>query len=191
MKKTKRVIIAFATIFFLTSALSLRAYSIAGPSMSPSFWLDDIVIANHNAYLLNSPERGDVVVYFDSAKNSAAVKRIIGIPGDEIQLTENLVLINGIEQKQTLKSKEDFSHIPKENGIGEVIAEENIFGENHLITFTPFLNPERNFEANVLKASEYFILGDHRDNSADSRYIGPIHRDQIIGRVIWQYHKSL
>lgn len=115
-------------------------------------------------------------MYFDSAKNSAAVKRIIGIPGDEIQLTENLVLINGIEQKQTLKSKEDFSHIPKENGIGEVIAEENIFGENHLITFTPFLNPERNFEANVLKASEYFILGDHRDNSADSRYIGPNNR---------------
>ncbi|MEM9324297.1 MAG: signal peptidase I [Bacteroidota bacterium] len=184
MTKPKRVVIAFATVAVLTSVFSLRAYSIAGPSMSPSFWLDDLVIANHSAYLINGPERGDVIVYFDSVKNSVAVKRVIGIPGDRVELVENLVLINGSEQKQISLPGEDFRHVPEDNGIGQVIVEEDIFGRKHLVTFTPLQNPKRNYQSEVLKKDEYFILGDHRDNSNDSRYIGPIHEEQIVARVI-------
>lgn len=158
--------------------------------MAPNIMLHDMVLANHSAYLLDQPQRGDVVVYFDSAKNTVAIKRIVGIPGDVLTLSENRLSINGIQQPLTLMAPDDFADIHEENGLGKIIAEENIFGRKHFITFSPQLSPKRNFGAGRLAAGEYFILGDHRDNSADSRYIGPIQHEQILAKVIWVYHKS-
>ncbi|MBB3696603.1 signal peptidase I [Flammeovirga yaeyamensis] len=185
MKKLKFILLLPAVVFFILCLLSLRAYTIAGPSMSPTLLLNELAIVNHNAYKFGQAERGDMILYFDSIKNSVAVKRLIGIPGDKIEVKENVVYINDIEQKQTFQPRENYNQIPQENGLGDIIAKENIFGQDHLITYTKGKSDKRNFTSITLNENEYFILGDHRDNSADSRFIGPIYGEQILGKVVW------
>lgn len=192
--KVAKVIGTVILLVWVSSAY-VRAFTIAGPSMSPTYLLNDIVLSNHLAYdfrlpytdivlsKTRDPKRGDLIMYFDIPKNITATKRIIGVPGDTIYMKNNILYINGIEAKQARESRSMFNVVPIENGLGELVLSETIDGEAHLITYTPDIGKLRSFDSIVVSENKYFILGDHRDNSADSRYIGLISRAQIKGKV--------
>ena len=196
---SKNHILSISTIGLMLVLVlaNVRAYTISGPSMTPTYLVGDRVISNKLAYdfkvpfteriLFNigAPNRGDTVTYFDLEKKGIAVKRVIGIPGDTIQLRDNVVYINGARLEQTVRLLDFERLIPDENRLGLLVFSEDLDGREYLITYTPHARVRPDLGKTSIPDDYYFILGDHRDNSADSRFIGLISREQIKGRVIY------
>ena len=194
-KKVKIALFSIAALALLPAFV--RAYTIDGPSMSPTFWWGDRVVSSLAAYdmrfpytdkvlfRVSDPNRGNLILYFDIPKQHIAVKRVIGLPGDTIELKENVVYINDIAANQTTLPRGEYNDVPSDNDLGELVLKETLEGDTHLLTYTPQAIKVANFKPVVVPANQYFILGDNRDNSQDSRYIGFITRDQIKGRIIY------
>ena len=134
-------------------------------SMEPTLASGDRFFINRMAYKLGTPERGDLIVFKTSPKEDASlhIKRVIGLPGETIQIKDGQILING----ETYKEGRDFPSISSPG-----LAEEEISLQN----------------------GEYFVLGDNRNNSSDSRdmSVGNVRRDKIIGRAwlrIWPFDR--
>lgn len=186
------IIVLLTAIALGLSTAFVRVFTVAGPSMSPTFLNGDLIVSNHVAYDLRlpffdtvllktgEPQRGDVVMYFDEPKNVIATKRIVGVPGDAVKMVNNTLFINGSSVMQRVEPAELFL---AGNDFGELVVSETLGRSEYLVTFTPEKSPVQSFEEVEVGVGEYFILGDHRDNSADSRYIGLISREQIKGRV--------
>lgn len=125
-------------------------------SMEPTLAAGDRFFINRMAYKLGSPKRGDIIVFKTSPKAEASlhIKRVIGLPGEAIQIKEGQILING----ETYKEGRDLPSISNPG-----LAEEEI----------------------TLRAGEYFVLGDNRNNSDDSRYgdVGNIQKKYIEGEL--------
>jgi signal peptidase I len=148
-------------------------------SMKPSILEGDRIFVNKLAYGLkvpfttwhvarwNTPRRGEVVVFNSPADGSRLVKRVVGVPGDVVQMIDERLYING----------RPLQYEPVD---GQVI--ESLGGHSHAVQFLPGVPAMRNFGPIRVPAGEYFMLGDNRDNSADSRYFGTVRLDQILGR---------
>jgi signal peptidase I len=172
----------------------VHAYSIArnGISEVPTILAGDIVLANLAAYdlrlpysrvrltRLRSPVRGEMVVLRVPTSGWSAPKRVVGVPGDTVEIEENRVLVNGRSLSARALSPSEFAWIPGSNKMGAVIEEE----EGHWISYTPGRSPNRNHPPTKVLKGQYFVLGDNRDESADSRIWGPVSEDLILGRVI-------
>ncbi|WP_333607768.1 signal peptidase I [Arsukibacterium sp.] len=188
--------IGLTVIIIVVSSAYVRAFSIPFPSMSPTFLIGDVIFSNHAAYDLRlpymdaviiktgEPQNGDVIIYFDIPKNVIATKRIIAIPGDRVRMENNMLFINGTEVTQHPIPQTLFDEVPPEHGLGQLVVTEKLGRSEYVITYTPNKSPVHSFQEVTAPEGKYFILGDHRDNSADSRYIGFISREQIKGRVI-------
>lgn len=139
-----------------------------GQSMEPKLENGDNLMVDKVSYRFRDPERFEIIVLrpFPSQKNTLYIKRIIGLPGETIQIREDgTILINGEKLEESYGK--------------EIIKPENIGRANEPIT---------------LGDDEYFVMGDNRNNSGDSRnkQIGNINRSQIIGRAwirIWPISK--
>ena len=173
----------------------LRAYVLSGPSDIPTVLLGDKVIVNRAAYRLKlpystvtlfrtgSPKRGDFVlvqVPNDPRLRSPVIKRIMGLPGETIEIRENRVIVNGRAIPVTDLNPAEFAWVPKAHPIGSVVESE----DGHWITFTPGRSEHRNHPPVRLSDGQYFVLGDNRDDSEDSREFGPVSEELLLGKVI-------
>jgi signal peptidase I len=141
-------------LIFFVVRMAFQNFRIEGQSMEANLHDGQFLIVNKLVYHLHPPERGDVVV-FHSPDNPGKdfIKRVIGLPGEEVQIVDGLVHINGIALHET------YVHNPTQRTWGpEVVAE-----------------------------SEYFVLGDNRSNSSDSRSWGMLEGDAIIGKAWLSY----
>lgn len=140
---------------------------VSGDSMEPTLYNGDNLIVDKITYRFNDPQRFDIIVFPFRQENKIFIKRIIGLPGEKVQIDEmGYIYING--------------KILQEGYGREVIKAENIG-----IASEPIL----------LAEDEYFVMGDNRNNSKDSRaeVVGNIHRDDIIGRAwmrIWPFSRA-
>lgn len=119
---------------------------------------------------LADPERGDIVVFDSHAADKRLVKRVIGLPGDTVSMINNQLVINGyaISYENTAENGDQLEHL---------------FNVDHRVRIMASANhPFANFPAVVVPEGQYLMLGDNRDNSADSRVIGFVPRNEIIGR---------
>ncbi|MFA6190549.1 MAG: signal peptidase I [Candidatus Staskawiczbacteria bacterium] len=170
----KIAIIAFVIVAPIRYFL-FQPFIVSGLSMAPNFANGDYLIVDEISYRFSSPQRGDVVVFnADFVKgyngedftNERFIKRVIGLPGDTVDITEGKVEIIKDGKKTILNEK----YLPadlKTYGY-------NLAGEYSLSTLPKEV---------ILKENEYFVLGDNRLNSYDSRYWGPVPSQYIIGKA--------
>ena len=159
-------------------------------SMKPTIEEGDRVVVNKLAYDLKipfttvelfkwgDPHRGDIVVLFSPVDGTRLVKRVVGVPGDRIEMRDNQLFVNG----RAAKWKEIGSQDDTEQG-SSVLVEENLAGLTHQMMFTPQIPAVRSFGPLTVPTSRYFVMGDNRDNSNDSRFIGLIDRRRIVGKA--------
>jgi signal peptidase I len=161
-------------------------------SMKPTIQEGDRVVVNKLAYDLKvpfttieiakwaDPKRGDIVVLFSPADGTRLVKRVIALPGDQVAMVNNQLFVNGaaVPVSQPRGPVAD-----DEQGI-TFIADELLAGRNHKVMFTPQIAALRSFGPMTVPPGKYFVMGDNRDNSNDSRYIGYIDRERIVGRAL-------
>jgi len=127
---------------------------VQGTSMQPALHDGDRLLLNRWAYHYREPRRGDVVVIKDPGHCDYAVKRIVGLPLDTLQLKSGNVYLNG-----------------------------KPFSESYLALGTRTYTPDGKDQMIMLGEKRYFVLGDNRNVSEDSRYYGSVRRDQIVGVI--------
>ena len=163
-------------------------------SMKPSILEGELVLVNKLAYDLKvpfttlhlstwgNPLRGDVVVFYSPKDGTRLVKRVIGLPGDTVELRNEVLYLNGIPQQYSLRDSAPFLRYVFEDK-NPVVAIEHLEACDHYVMSLPSRQALRSFRPLVVPPDHYFMMGDSRDNSADSRFIGPVSREEIVGRV--------
>lgn len=124
-------------------------------------------------YRLADPKRGEIIIFESAVSDIRLVKRVIGEPGDTVYMHDNRLFINGqaIEYSATNSTDSVTGYI------------EHLGDKPHHIQTRRWPNRFANFKAQEIPEGFYLVLGDNRDNSHDSRFIGLIPRDEIIGRA--------
>ncbi|MCK8825217.1 signal peptidase I [Fuchsiella alkaliacetigena] len=150
------LVVAGVLAFFIITFVA-QSFVVQGESMNPTLNSGERLFVDKLTYRFNDPQRGEIVVFTpQGAPNKKYIKRIIGIPGDEVLIKEQKVYVNGKQIK------------------------ESYIDEKTLGDFGPYEVP----------AEHLFVLGDNRNNSADSRYtslIGFVSYESISGRAFWVY----
>ncbi len=156
-------------------------------SMKPTILEGDRIFVNKLAYDLKipfttthiaewgNPKRGDIVVFFSPDDEKRLVKRVIGVPGDIVEMKNNRLYIN--DQEISYESAE----IPQFENF--TIREEFLGEKKHFMMLTPGKRGIRSFGPIEIPEDQYFMMGDNRDNSFDSRWFGLVERDRIVGQV--------
>jgi signal peptidase I len=184
------MVLAAAIVFPMKSVFADWNYVPSG-SMEPSIRPGELVLVNKLAYDLKvpfttwrlaewaGPERGDVVVLYSPADGERLVKRVVGLPGDTVEMRDERLWINGRALEYSAAKPADLAGAEA----SAVVATEHLGARPHALKILPGKPALRSFAPVRVPAGQYFVLGDNRDNSNDSRYIGLIDRARIIGRA--------
>jgi len=185
-------------IVFVLRSFIVEPFRIPSGSMLPTLHLGDFILVNKASYGLRlpiiykkiiptgDPERGDVMVFrFPENPKINFIKRVIGVPGDRVRVVGRNVFINGKQLPQTLQ---DANHQTNDirGGYSSSRYLENIDGVEHDILQRNGGRGSRGFDG-VVPEDQYFVMGDNRDNSRDSRYWGFVPSENLVGRAffIW------
>ncbi len=163
-------------------------------SMKPTILEGDMIVVNKLAYDLkipfsltrlaqwSDPQKGDIVVLFSPEDGMRLVKRVVAGPGDTLAMKGDVLILNGkplnyrVENAEPFKSEIDEDPKP-------IVAKESLGGTDHWMLALPSRAAMRDFPEMTVPEGQYFVMGDSRDNSKDSRFIGFIERKQIVGRA--------
>lgn len=151
-------------IFFLllssiacSAVAQIQPVKVEGVAMAPAMNDGDRIIIDKGFEKL---ERGDIVVfYFPMDQRKSYIKRIIGVPGDEVEIREGKTFLNGVLLDEPYVDAK--------------------YNESH-----------RSMESRKLEENNYFVMGDNRDNSSDSRLWGPVERKLIYGKYTRKYYSA-
>lgn len=183
-KKQNRKRIDFANLFFVIAVLFILSriffwgtYKVEGHSMDPTLKGGNHLVAIN--YF--TPERGDLVTAKEDDK--VIIKRVIGLPNDTIEIKNDKLYINGTEQDESYLNS--FKQAFAEDRLHEVYSYNQAY-QTRAAQMTHFtLDNEGRSEFKItLKDNEYYLLGDNRPVSKDSREVGAFTRNQITGKVI-------
>ena len=195
------LIIEYAKSFFpvLLIVLVLRSFlvepfQIPTGSMIPTLNVGDFILVNKYAYgvrlpiigtkiiQVKDPDRGEVIVFVPPHENKYYIKRVIGLPGDTVRYEDKTLFING-----ELISKDYVESIMIQTSIGDlpgVLYSETINGVEHATQNIDAVGRQRTRTNWVIPNGHYFMMGDNRDNSSDSRVWGTVPNEDIVGKAI-------
>jgi signal peptidase I len=152
---SRDILVALAIAVFIVIFV-IQPVKVEGTSMQPHLADQDRIFVNRFIYRFADIRRGDVVVFwYPNDRSKSFIKRVMGIPGDEVEIREGVVYINGSR------------------------------------LYEPYLSPEyrdyRSFPRVVVPCGQFFVLGDHRNSSNDSRHWGFVAQDLIYGKAFFSY----
>ena len=207
----KSILIA-VLLFFVIRTFIVTAYSIPSESMEETLLVGDYLMANNALFgatlpftdiklpALRDPRRGEIVVFRPGYNEPQidVVKRVIGVPGDTLQMTDGALFRNGqrVNERYAHYDVAFDTPIPLEGfGLMDPNVRPEAYGaKNHLPLLLPSVDarayrPTRNnWGPLVVPAGRYWLMGDNRDQSLDSRYMGPIPRRTIRGKPLFIYY---
>jgi signal peptidase I len=131
----------------------------------------------------DAPERGDIITFASPKDGSRLVKRIVGVPGDRISMTDNQLAVNGAALDYDVIDQLSVDGLQDGRTLTMRVAVEGLPGHDHEVAFTEGMFTRTTFAEQTVPEDHYFFLGDNRDQSFDSRYMGMVERTQIYGRV--------
>ena len=153
----------------MIATVSIQTVHVVGGSMSPSLSSGDLVLASKLDYRVHDPQRGDIVILKDPMDPSKDfIKRVVGLPGDRILIRDRQVLVNG----QPLQEP---------------------YVASGWVATSDWPDHPADPKGEVVPPGSYFVLGDNRDHSSDSRLFGYISRDQIEGKAVvrfWPFDRA-
>jgi len=164
-KEWLKAFILAVILFFLIRTFLFAPFIVDGESMAPTLHSGERLIVTKIVYLWGEPQRGDIVI-FHATQTRDYIKRVIGLPGETVEIRDDRLYINGEEVPEPYLEE----YRRKTNEAGLKLTED----------YGPEIVPE----------GAYFVLGDNRRNSQDSRMIGMIPKEQIVGRadlVFWPF----
>jgi signal peptidase I len=161
-----------------------EAFYIPSTSMAPSFLDGDHILVNKLAYQHRLPHRGDVIVFRVPRRPGLTwIKRVVGLPGDTVEVHNNEVLVNG---RKLERDRVPAGAIPAPLD-GEVFEESNT-GRRYRILIGKEKSPDQ--ARTVVPEGTCYVLGDHRDQSNDSREFGPVPLADVLGGVPYIYYPA-
>jgi signal peptidase I len=185
-------------VVFVLRSFLVEPFQIPSSSMVPTLQVGDYILVNKFTYGirlpvirnkvidLNQPKRGDVMVFFPPHLNDTYyIKRVVGLPGDRISYTDKQITVNG-DQVET----EHVATLPEGRERYQLGFE--TLGESQHLMQTNDRRRAENFSV-VVKPGHYFMMGDNRDNSSDSRVWGQVPEKDIVGKAfaIWMHWDSI
>lgn len=203
-------IVEYSKSFFpvLFIVLILRSFiaepfQIPSGSMIPTLEIGDFILVNKFTYgirlpvvrtkviEINKPKRGDVMVFFPPHRKQYFIKRVIGLPGDEINYINNELFVNGKKVPESLQAR-----LPAARPSFELL-EESLGDVKHKIrkdiAYSEFYYTQRYIRNYTVPEGHYFMMGDNRNQSSDSRVWGPVPEKNIVGKAfaIWMHWEGL
>jgi signal peptidase I len=163
-------------------------------SMRPTLLEGDVVLVNRLAYdlklpltdhvlaHLDDPHRGDVVTFSSPQDGTRLIKRLVALPGDVVELRDGALWLNGQPARYAPPQAVQEPVAPGLE-VPALRSTEDSGGHPHPVQWLGLAQAQRSFGPFTVPAGHYFMLGDNRDNSADSRFIGPVPRHLLIGRA--------
>jgi signal peptidase I len=194
-RKEIRPLLVLALILFSLRSSLADWNDVPTGSMRPTILEGDRVFVNKLAYDFkvpfttlhiaewSNPQRGDIVVFFSPHDGKRLVKRVVGLPGDAIELRNNALVINGSAVEYQPIAEELIRDLAPADRAGRVFASEQLPGQTHAVAGYPAAPAIRSFVQVRVPEGQYFMMGDNRDDSFDSRYWGTVDRKQIVGRA--------
>ena len=163
-------------------------------SMRPTILEGDVVFVERVAYdwkvpltdisvrRVGEPRRGDVVTFNSPRDGTRLIKRVVAVPGDTVELRGDRLILNGEPATYAPLAEVEESLAPgiEVRGVREM---EQWGGQRHVVQFLPDIRARRDFGPVTVPPDQYFMMGDNRDNSEDSRFIGLVPRRLIIGQA--------
>lgn len=192
--KDNRGFIAFLVCFGFFRLAIADWNPIPSGSMRPTLVEGDVVLVNRLAYdfklplsdvsllTTGNPQRGDVITFNAPTNGTRMIKRLVAVPGDVVELRNEVLYLNGVraEYDSVRPTTEPLEHGASTAALQ---ATERMDGNARKVQFLPDVSALRNFGPVTVAKDHYFFLGDNRDNSADSRFIGQVPRHLLIGRA--------
>jgi signal peptidase I len=191
----KSLLIFFGLMMVFRSAVADWMYVPSG-SMNPTIVEGDRILVDKSAYGLRvpfttfrltrgeDPQRGDIAIFPSPEDGITLVKRVIGLPGDSVEMRDERLLINGVETSYAPAQAGADAELPAATRLQDRhYLTENLAERPHAIMLLPARPIPRSFGPVVVPEGQYLMLGDSRDNSKDSRFIGFVRRDSIVGRA--------
>jgi signal peptidase I len=154
-------------VALLIQAYLVKPYRIPSESMENTLLIGDRVLVDRISWRFSSPKQGDIVVFHPPFDGPVLIKRIVGLPGDKLSVSGGALYVNGRRQDESYVRRVDGEPVPTE----------------------PFTNgqPWALERPYTVPVGSYFVMGDNRTNSGDSREFGPVPRGQLVGHAFARY----
>ncbi|MFH1610922.1 MAG: signal peptidase I [Patescibacteria group bacterium] len=156
--ETVKIVIICLIIVIPIKQFVVQPFYVKGASMEPNFYDHEYLLIDEISYRFNEPERGEIIVFrHPPGEKSFYIKRLIGLPGERITIKDNVIMIYNQQNPNGVKLDEK-----------EYLPDSIKFYDDVDVT---------------LEADKYFVMGDNRVSSLDSRRFGPVNEEDIIGRT--------
>jgi signal peptidase I len=164
-------------------------------SMKPTIVEGDRIFVNKLAYDLKipyttfhlaewgNPVRGEIVVFYSPEDGERLVKRVVGLPGDTVAMKDSRLYINGAELEYEQPGRDGIEKFLIDDKYTRMTFIENLDGREHPVMLISHSRDLNSFGPVTVPEGKYFMMGDNRYDSRDSRYFGFVERDSIIGRA--------
>ena len=191
---TNKRYIAFLLLFGVFRTAIADWNPIPSASMRPTILEGDVVFVNRLAYdlklpftdtilaHLGEPQRGDIVTFSSPRDGMRLIKRLVALPGDTVEMRDNHLLINGEAAEYAALGSEPQAHVGQQ-GVAAMRESESVAGSRRNVQWLPGVASRSSFGPLTVPKDQYLMLGDNRDNSEDSRYIGLVPRERLIARA--------